>query len=121
MANDVPGIYVPSSIMARIEDAADPQEEGIQIVLDLISDLKGLQGIHGLHILAPGQEDVVPRLIKEAGLRESGRRARPFSGNGRGKAHNGPTNDFDLPKFMNWHIFDSNSLSGTAHSGNLDI
>ena len=121
MANDVPGVYLPPAIMARIENAVDPWEEGIQIALDLISELKGLKGIHGLHILAPGQEEVVPRLVKETSLRDSGQRARPFSGNGRGKSHRDLTTNFSLPKFLDWLTLDPNSFSGTAHSGNLSI
>jgi len=121
MANDVPGVYVPSPIMARIEDAADPQEEGIQIALELISELKGLRGINGLHILALGQEEVVPRLVKETSLRDSGQGARSFSGNGRGKAHNSRTTDFNLAKFVDWLTFDPNSFPGAAHNRNLNI
>jgi methylenetetrahydrofolate reductase (NADPH) len=121
MANDVPGVYIPPTIMARIEDAADPREEGIQIALELISELKGLRGVNGLHILAPGQEEVVPRLVKETSLRDSGQRARPFSGNGRGKAHNSRTINFNLARFLDWLTVDPNNLSGTAHSTNLDI
>jgi methylenetetrahydrofolate reductase (NADPH) len=121
MANDVPGVYVPPSIMARIEDAADPQEEGIQIALELISELKDLKGIDGLHILAPGQEEIVPRLVKETGLRDPGRRSKPFSGNGRGKAHNNQNTGFNLAKFMNWHAFDPNRFPGAAHNRNLNI
>lgn len=121
MANDVPGVYVPSSIMARIEDAADPQEEGIQIALDLITELKRLKGIHGLHILAPGQEEVVPRLVKETHLREPVSRPRPFSGNGKGKADSGLSKDSNLSQFMKWLTFDPNHLSGTAHEGRLDL
>jgi methylenetetrahydrofolate reductase (NADPH) len=121
MANDVPGVYVPLSIMARIEDAADPQEEGIQIALDLITELKPLKGIHGLHILAPGQEEIVPRLVKETGLKESEGRTKPFSGNGRGRSQRGFANDFNLSRFMEWLSLDPNSFSGTAHNTNLGI
>jgi methylenetetrahydrofolate reductase (NADPH) len=121
MANDVPGVYVPPSVMARIEDSADPREEGIQIALDLIAELKGLRGIHGLHILAPGQEEVVPRLVKETGLKESRRRAPPFSGNGRNKSQQGGTTDLKFLKFLDWLIFGPDNFSGTAHTRNLDL
>jgi methylenetetrahydrofolate reductase (NADPH) len=70
MANEVPGIYLPPSLLARMEDAAAPREEGIQIALELIAGLKGMPGIHGLHILAPGQEEAVPCLVKESGVRD---------------------------------------------------
>lgn len=70
LANDVPGIYIPRAIMTRMENAADAQEEGIQIALDLISQFKGMAGIHGLHLLAPYQEDKVSRLVVESGLKD---------------------------------------------------
>jgi methylenetetrahydrofolate reductase (NADPH) len=122
MANDVPGVYVPPHIMARIEDASDPQEEGIQIALNLIAGLKSMGGIHGLHILAPGQEEVVPRLVKEAGLEGFVPGTRRFSGNGRDKHHNGRDTNFNnLLKSMDWLAFDPDNSPGTAHRGSLDL
>jgi methylenetetrahydrofolate reductase (NADPH) len=69
MANDVPGVHIPNAIMARMENAADSGEEGVKIALDLLTQLKLRPGIHGLHILAPGEEQVVPRLIKGLNFR----------------------------------------------------
>jgi methylenetetrahydrofolate reductase (NADPH) len=91
MANDVPGVYIPPHIMARMEEATDAREEGIQIALELISQIKGLNGVRGLHILAPHQEELVPRLVKESGLQSFTTRARTFrfSANGKDKAHTG--------------------------------
>ncbi len=69
----VPGVFVPESIIKRMEDAAkagNEQAEGFQIALELIEKIKGYekQGIHGLHIMPVGWEDSVPRLVTEAGL-----------------------------------------------------
>jgi methylenetetrahydrofolate reductase (NADPH) len=71
MANDVPGVYIPPAIMARMENAVDPVQEGIQIALDLINQLKQTEGIHGVHLLAPNLEELVPRLIIETALNET--------------------------------------------------
>jgi len=68
LANEVPGIQIPVEVMTRLEDAADVQEESIQIALNFIANLKEMPEIHGLHILAPYQEELVPRLVQEAGL-----------------------------------------------------
>ena len=80
MADEVPGIYIPRAIMDRLEEATDPLEEGIQIALALINQLKTTPGIHGLHILAPGQEQFVPRLVRETDLKNAKPRARTGSG-----------------------------------------
>jgi methylenetetrahydrofolate reductase (NADPH) len=70
---EVPGVYVPQGILKRMEaaeTAGNAQEEGVQIALELARKIKGYagQGIHGLHIMPVGWEDVVPRLVREAGL-----------------------------------------------------
>jgi methylenetetrahydrofolate reductase (NADPH) len=46
------------------------QEEGVKIALEIIEKIKKLrgQGVHGLHIMPVGWEDIVPRIVKEAGL-----------------------------------------------------
>ena len=68
---DVPGVFVPKSIIDRM-DAADAkggaQEEGVKIALEIIEKIRGKQGINGLHIMPVGWEDIVPRIVTEAGL-----------------------------------------------------
>jgi methylenetetrahydrofolate reductase (NADPH) len=70
---EVPGVWIPEPIIKRMEtaDAAgNAQEEGVQIALELAFKIKGYekQGIHGLHIMPVGWEDIIPRIVKEAGL-----------------------------------------------------
>ncbi|HEX5943102.1 MAG TPA: hypothetical protein VFY66_12535, partial [Anaerolineales bacterium] len=50
--------------------AGKAQEEGLQIALELISQVKKYhgQGIHGIHLMPVGWDEVVPRLVMEAGL-----------------------------------------------------
>jgi len=68
MADDVPGVVIPDEVLKRMDNAEDQQEEGVAIALELIEKLRNTPGIHGLHIMAIHWEDVVPRLIEEAGL-----------------------------------------------------
>ena len=69
----VPGVYMPQRVIQRM-DAANvagrAQEEGVQIALELISQVKKYhgQGIHGIHLMPVGWDDVVPRIVMEAGL-----------------------------------------------------
>ncbi|MBN1380951.1 MAG: methylenetetrahydrofolate reductase C-terminal domain-containing protein [Deltaproteobacteria bacterium] len=66
----VPGVKMPPWIVERMEKSADPQEEGIQITLEIIEQVKRLHGVNGIHIMAIGWESIVPRLVTESGLRE---------------------------------------------------
>ncbi len=68
MRNNVSGLSVPQEIVDRMADAKDPKEEGFKICLETIEQLKEVEGVHGIHIMAVAWEDIVPRLVEEAGL-----------------------------------------------------
>ena len=68
MKDYVSGVSVPDEIIARMESAEKAKEEGANIILDIIEQLKEIPGIHGIHIMAVGWEDVVPEIIEKAGL-----------------------------------------------------
>lgn len=69
MHHEVPGVFIPENILGRIERAGDgAAEEGVQIALELIEAVRQKQGIHGIHIMAVGWEEIVPRIVTEAGL-----------------------------------------------------
>ncbi|MCA9934949.1 MAG: methylenetetrahydrofolate reductase C-terminal domain-containing protein [Anaerolineales bacterium] len=69
MHKDVPGVFVPDKVMKRMEAAGDgAEEEGVQIALEIIEAIKGKQGVNGIHLMAVGWEEIVPRIVTEAGL-----------------------------------------------------
>ena len=71
MNDEVPGVFVPESVIRRMEaaeSAGNAQEEGVQIALELIEKIKGKQGVNGVHIMAVGWEDIVPRIVTDACL-----------------------------------------------------
>jgi methylenetetrahydrofolate reductase (NADPH) len=69
MDKEVPGVFIPKKLIDRMEAAgAGAEEEGVQIALEVIEAVKGKQGIHGIHIMAVGWEEIVPRIVTEAGL-----------------------------------------------------
>jgi len=77
MNDEVPGVFIPEPLMKRMEaseKAGRAQEEGVQIALELIEKIKKFegQGVHGLHIMAVGWEEIVPRIITEGGVLPKG-------------------------------------------------
>jgi len=75
MNDEVPGVTIPDALMKRMETAeagGNAQEEGVQIALELIQKIKTKQGVHGIHLMAVGWEEIVPRIVKEAGLLPKG-------------------------------------------------
>jgi methylenetetrahydrofolate reductase (NADPH) len=73
MLSEVPGVYLPGTIIRRMDyanTAGNAQEEGVQIALELISQIRKYhgQGVNGIHLMPVGWDDVVPRIIQEADL-----------------------------------------------------
>ncbi len=68
MRDYVSGVTVPDEIITRLEDAKDAKEEGVKICLEIIEQLKEIEGIHGIHIMAVGWESIVPTIVEKAGL-----------------------------------------------------
>jgi methylenetetrahydrofolate reductase (NADPH) len=75
MHKDVPGVFIPEKLLKRMEAAGDgAAEEGVAIALELIEKVQKLRssrpgsGISGIHLMAVGWEEIVPRIITEAGL-----------------------------------------------------
>ena len=68
MRDYVSGVSVPDEIVTRMEEAASAKEEGARIVLEIIEQLKEITGVHGIHIMAIGWEDIVAEIVEKAGL-----------------------------------------------------
>ncbi len=68
MRDYVSGVSVPDEIVTRMEEAKNAKEEGASIALEIIDQLKEIPGIHGIHIMAVGWEDIVPAIVEKAGL-----------------------------------------------------
>ncbi len=68
MRDYVSGVSVPDEIITRLENAASAKEEGVRIVLEIIEQIKEIPGVHGIHIMAVGWEDIVPDTVSKAGL-----------------------------------------------------
>ncbi|MGH6663989.1 MAG: methylenetetrahydrofolate reductase [Pseudolabrys sp.] len=66
------GAIIPDALIARMEAASDPLGEGRRICLDLVRELADIPQVAGCHIMAPGNDAVVPDIIKTA--RDSVRR-----------------------------------------------
>jgi methylenetetrahydrofolate reductase (NADPH) len=81
MANKVPGLEVPDELVQRMKDAVKgipkeekaarrkaQREEGIQICVDIINQVREIPGVAGVHIMAIEWEEAVPTITEKAGL-----------------------------------------------------
>jgi methylenetetrahydrofolate reductase (NADPH) len=71
MNEEVPGVAIPEAVMKRMEAAeakGNAAEEGVQIALEIIQKIIGMKAFHGIHIMTVGWEEIVPRIVTDAGL-----------------------------------------------------
>lgn len=75
MTNNVPGIIVPKAIIDELATAEKGKglEKGIQIAVRSIKTIKDEKLCHGVHIMAVGNEGVVPEIMEAAELAEAPR------------------------------------------------
>ncbi len=70
MQKNVPGITIPDDIVKRMVAAPKGKgaAEGIKICIETIEQLKEIEGVDGVHIMALEWEHRVPEIVEEAGL-----------------------------------------------------
>lgn len=69
MRDQVAGVTVPDYYINRIAKADDPKAEGVKICVEQIQQLRRIEGVAGVHIMAIGWEEKVPEIVQKAGLR----------------------------------------------------
>ena len=62
----VPGACIPENLIARLEAAADPAAEGIQIAAEQVQQYLGVA--QGVHLMAIKAEERIPSILKQAGV-----------------------------------------------------
>jgi 5,10-methylenetetrahydrofolate reductase len=60
------GLMVPEAIGERIRRAGDPLEEAIELAIEQVRVIREIAD--GVHVMALGLDDVVPRILREAGV-----------------------------------------------------
>lgn len=66
----VPGIHIPDAIIDRLASAEKPRLEGRKICVELIQQLREIEGVHGVHVMAYRQEEAVAEIIDASGVLE---------------------------------------------------
>lgn len=70
MRSKVPGIVIPDDIIERLRKTPKAQKmaEGKQICVEIIQQVREIEGVAGVHVMAYRQEELVAEIIDEAGL-----------------------------------------------------
>lgn len=70
MRTNVPGIHIPPSVVDRLMAVPDEEfaEEGLRICAETIQRVREIPGVSGVHVMAVGNERVIPEILRRARL-----------------------------------------------------
>jgi methylenetetrahydrofolate reductase (NADPH) len=68
MRDNVPGLSVPDAVVDRIAGAEKGSDEGIKFCVEQIEELKEMEGIAGVHLMAIEWEQKVEQILEATGL-----------------------------------------------------
>ena len=69
---NVKAALVPSPVIERLEQAADPAREGIEMCAEMLAELATIPGVSGASLLSLGGLDAIPAAIEASGVRPRG-------------------------------------------------
>ncbi len=64
--SNVPGIHIPDSVIQRLEGAENQKLEGKKLCVDIINEVKEIEGVAGIHVMAYRQEEYVAEIIHDS-------------------------------------------------------
>ena len=67
--DNVKGALVPESVIERMEQAPDPESEGVEICAELLRELTTIPGVSGGNLLTLGNLETIPAAIDASGMR----------------------------------------------------
>ena len=70
MANEVAGVEIPQSIIDRLSPLSkeDQAKAGLDLCCEVANQVREIEGVRGLHVMAVNWPDAVPQVVKNLGL-----------------------------------------------------
>ena len=68
MRANVPGVHIPDAVVERLRSAPKPRLEGRRICVEMMQQLREIEGVAGVHVMAYRQEDAVAEMVDASGV-----------------------------------------------------
>jgi methylenetetrahydrofolate reductase (NADPH) len=65
---NIPGINIPDWVIKRLKDSDNPKKEGGDICVEIMQQLKEIEGVSGIHVMAFKQEESVKDIVIRSGV-----------------------------------------------------
>lgn len=66
--DNVPGVHIPDSVIERLAGAEDAKREGRKICIEMMQQVKEIEGVAGVHVMAYRQEQCVAEMVTASGV-----------------------------------------------------
>ncbi len=66
----VPGVHIPDAVIKRLEGVTKPRLEGRKLCMEIIQEIRQIEGVAGVHVMAYRQEESVAELVDASGVLE---------------------------------------------------
>jgi len=63
---NVPGVHIPDTVINRLTGSANQKQEGKKICIEMIQQVREIEGVSGVHVMAYRQEEIVAEIIQES-------------------------------------------------------
>jgi methylenetetrahydrofolate reductase (NADH) len=73
MRSNVPGIHIPDAVIERLEGSGKPAEEGAELCIELMQQIREIPGVAGIHVMAYRREHLVSEIVLRSGVRQKAR------------------------------------------------
>jgi methylenetetrahydrofolate reductase (NADPH) len=68
--DNVPGVHIPDEVIERLQRAQKPRLEGRKLCMEIIQEIRQIEGVAGVHVMAYRQEECVAELVDASGVLE---------------------------------------------------
>ena len=65
---NVPGVHIPDAIVNRLAKSENQREEGKRICIEMMQQIREIEGVSGVHVMAYRQEELVAEIIEQSGV-----------------------------------------------------
>jgi len=69
MAQHVPGVHIPESVLARVACADNQKAEAKTVLIETIRAVSEIEGIAGVHLMGYRNDDMLAEVIEQSGIR----------------------------------------------------
>lgn len=66
--DNVPGVHIPDPVIQRLAGAKSQKAEGKELCIEIIQQVREIEGVHGVHVMAYRQEESVAEIIDRCGV-----------------------------------------------------